>query len=288
MKKVKITIIVFAALFALMLIISLVSSYSYEPIIRYHIWRIGNGAFPCYHWDEEKIISGVKKETLSSLGGSVFRFVDDRHENADDLVAMGPIVISYMQEIVINDNYKQLQKLAAIYILGKLGDSVVELDIHCLIKSLSSQEAIIRQNALKIFMEHIKDKRLIPILLNRLDDREFREEINDYPFSTVFSGDRAITIRMYALKELMCRIKQSDNPLGVDYLKDLDYNTQKWNQVKMTLNNWWEENRDYIYVINQQSKSTFEFAIDHEAKAAGVPTDEYRKTHPWPAENTPK
>jgi hypothetical protein len=44
--------------------------------------------------------------------------------------------------------------------------------------------------------------------------------------------------------------------------------------------NWWNENHDYLY-WNEKYKL---FEIDKEAKKAGTPTKEYRKTHPWPKE----
>jgi len=37
---------------------------------------------------------------------------------------------------------------------------------------------------------------------------------------------------------------------------------------------------DYVYWSEKDNS----FIIDQEAKAAGIPTDEYRKTHPWPTE----
>jgi hypothetical protein len=40
----------------------------------------------------------------------------------------------------------------------------------------------------------------------------------------------------------------------------------------------WGESKQYIYI----DRSFFE--IDEEAKSAGISTDEYRKTHPWPKE----
>jgi hypothetical protein len=40
---------------------------------------------------------------------------------------------------------------------------------------------------------------------------------------------------------------------------------------------WWEENKDYLYWSDKDNH----FVIDEEAKAAGIPTEEYRKNHPW-------
>ncbi|MFC1524966.1 HEAT repeat domain-containing protein [Planctomycetota bacterium] len=47
---------------------------------------------------------------------------------------------------------------------------------------------------------------------------------------------------------------------------------------------WIDENYDYICWSNEKDY----FVIDQEAKTAGIPTDEYRKTHPWPKQDKPE
>jgi hypothetical protein len=41
---------------------------------------------------------------------------------------------------------------------------------------------------------------------------------------------------------------------------------------------WWNTNGNYLYWSEEEDH----FVVDEEAKAAGIPTEEYRKTHPWP------
>jgi hypothetical protein len=50
------------------------------------------------------------------------------------------------------------------------------------------------------------------------------------------------------------------------------------------IDEWWRINKNYLFWDDKTNK----FKMDEEAKAAFIWTDEYRKTHPWPKENTPK
>ncbi|MFA5795120.1 MAG: HEAT repeat domain-containing protein [Candidatus Brocadiia bacterium] len=44
---------------------------------------------------------------------------------------------------------------------------------------------------------------------------------------------------------------------------------------------WWNTNNQYLYWSEKEGH----FVVDQEAKAAGIPTEEYRKTHPWSKED---
>lgn len=46
---------------------------------------------------------------------------------------------------------------------------------------------------------------------------------------------------------------------------------------------WLKDNQLYLYWDNTKEI----YLINQEAKAAGIPTEEYRKTHPWPTDNKP-
>jgi hypothetical protein len=75
------------------------------------------------------------------------------------------------------------------------------------------------------------------------------------------------------------------NPV-FDALKDLTGQDFGWNwrktkeektKVVEQWGKWVNENVNYLY----WSDGANQFVIDQEAKAAGIPTEEYRKTHPW-------
>ena len=51
-------------------------------------------------------------------------------------------------------------------------------------------------------------------------------------------------------------------------------------KVFKIIKNWWDNNKDYFYWSDAENH----FVIDEKAKAIGIPTEEYRKTHPWPKE----
>jgi hypothetical protein len=40
---------------------------------------------------------------------------------------------------------------------------------------------------------------------------------------------------------------------------------------------WWELNKNYLYWSDKENH----FVIDEDAEKAIIPTEEYRKTHPW-------
>lgn len=61
------------------------------------------------------------------------------------------------------------------------------------------------------------------------------------------------------------------------YKPGLSMEEQK--SVITDLSKWWQANRNYL--IWEENK----FILDQEAQTAGIPTDEYRKTHPWPKTN---
>lgn len=77
-----------------------------------------------------------------------------------------------------------------------------------------------------------------------------------------------------------------------DALKDLtgqdfgwDWRKTKEEKVKVIeqWEKWVNENVNYLYWSDEANQ----FIVDQEAKAAGVPTDQYRKTHLWPKEKEP-
>lgn len=51
---------------------------------------------------------------------------------------------------------------------------------------------------------------------------------------------------------------------------------------------WWKENKNYLYwssyLSDVSDRKYYRYFIDKEAKKAGIPTEEYRKTYPWPKE----
>ncbi|MFA5794300.1 MAG: HEAT repeat domain-containing protein [Candidatus Brocadiia bacterium] len=76
--------------------------------------------------------------------------------------------------------------------------------------------------------------------------------------STVSAG------ALFALKQLTDQLFSNENE---------DTLTKKWKQ-------WWNDNKSFLYWSDKVNN----FIVDEEAKAVGIPTKEYRKTHPWPKE----
>ncbi|MFC1524962.1 HEAT repeat domain-containing protein [Planctomycetota bacterium] len=88
------------------------------------------------------------------------------------------------------------------------------------------------------------------------------------------------------LKGLMTIIDFDNSVLRAEVIDEINKLIDKKNRnlVIEKLKEWWRENKDYLY----WSEKDGHFVIDQEAKAAGIPTEEYRKTHPWPEENESK
>ena len=68
-------------------------------------------------------------------------------------------------------------------------------------------------------------------------------------------------------------------------LKQIPYYTEKYKpglsvegqrKIVMEIDEWWRANENYL------DWNSDKFIMDEEAKTAGIPTDKYRKTHPWP------
>ncbi|MBI5779454.1 MAG: hypothetical protein HZA49_08365 [Planctomycetes bacterium] len=78
------------------------------------------------------------------------------------------------------------------------------------------------------------------------------------------------------------RIAQFENPnswIANHMLQLFHYGTPLCeNKIDNKFIKWWEENNKYLYWSSEE----YRFVVDAEAKQAEVPTEEYRKTNPWP------
>jgi len=109
-----------------------------------------------------------------------------------------------------------------------------------------------------------KDKNLI--LLNIIYATSVPRDKSAFNLLFELMGNRDVSIQESALSQLK-------------YLFHNDFGTQK----ELWLS-WFHENGSYLYWVESILNDRC-FAIDQEAKTAGIPTDEYRKTHPWPKDN---
>lgn len=57
-----------------------------------------------------------------------------------------------------------------------------------------------------------------------------------------------------------------------------DLSLEEQDKLIQEIKEWFFVNKDYLFY------TTKGFLLDEEAKKAGIPTEEYRKTHPWPKE----
>jgi hypothetical protein len=119
----------------------------------------------------------------------------------------------------------------------------------------------------------------IPVLMKELTiNNEWGIEILDVINSRV-SYDK----RRGKLEPTIIDVINNHFPLRFNYTSRLSKQDKIKEIKRITL--WWNENKDYLFWDEQYNK----YIVDEEAKISGIPTDEYRKTHPWPKEpNKPK
>lgn len=92
------------------------------------------------------------------------------------------------------------------------------------------------------------------------------------------------TLDILGQKQALSTLKSYIRHLGTfSFEKDTPENIES--QIKI-IEQWWQQNKDSIYW--QRYRYGGNLLIDQESKAVGIPTDEYRKTHPWPKEDKPK
>jgi len=258
MKKIIIGVIVL-----LLLIILFATLNQQYLLIRYHIWRLG-GADVLPEEFYKRFYDGEHEAGRPTIFAQVAD-KDFRQRNADALVKIGLPAIPYIKEVIISNNYRPIQKIAAIYVLRELGTSILKQNIDVLITTaLSDKEPIVRFNAICALGE-IEDKKIIPILIGKLEDKEIGAA--EYP--GLDSICRCFTIRGEALHTLRWIIRDSK-------IRLIDTGTinspEKWIEIKQTLTAWWEENKNYLYIFRQKNlwgNDEWGFAIDQEAKAAG-------------------
>lgn len=256
------------------LIITIVVIINYKwLLIKYHIWRLGGATPPLYDLYEKAVVENYGPSFIFVLG------VDYRGNNADALVRMGKEVIPYLKEI-INNNYKPIQKLAALYIFNKINNSALNENIDIIIKASEDKDAVVRYQAIKIISK-IRDKKVIPILIERLEDKGIGG--STYPALSIISKPR--TLRAFALEQLISITEEGNSLAKTINISpdDLAFSDEKWIELKKIFSKWWDNNKDYIYCDPAREMTRY-FRIDEEAKKSGIPTDEYRKTYPWPKE----
>lgn len=169
--------------------------------------------------------------------------------------------------------------IEALITLGEIQDPKAVIP---LIKDLKSSRRRIR-SAAAWALGSIKDSRAVIPLIETLGDS------ND---------DNVSSHAMWALGEIKdCRAVEPlinvltntdkrvvDTAFGaLIKITEHDFGNKKDNKNPELWKKWWKENKDYIYWSDKENKSL----IDEEAKKTGIPTDEYRKTHPWHKEDKP-
>jgi len=122
------------------------------------------------------------------------------------------------------------------------------------------------------------DPRIIPIIIGKLEYyKGFYPKIFDSKCRYADLDDYSIDDKIDMVNEHFQALKDlTGQDFGWDWRKTKEEKAQVIEQwVK-----WVNENVSYLYWTDKSNQ----FIIDQEAKAAGILTDEYRKTHPWPKE----
>lgn len=117
----------------------------------------------------------------------------------------------------------------------------------------------------EIGARYYNHKEIIPMLIQSIDD-----ETAD-PFFT----DATISLIAAIFLEIL------GAPVTENAIYEAEDNKESINELKEKCNKFWAENNSFLYWSN--TKNTF--LVDHEAKAAGIPTEQYRQSHPWPMED---
>lgn len=91
--------------------------------------------------------------------------------------------------------------------------------------------------------------------------------------------DENVEIRDWAAETIMTFLARREFPKYI-FGKSIEEQRDGINEIKK----WYLVNKDFLYWDYDKTR----FYIDDEAKTAGIPTDEYRKTHPWPKEEKDK
>lgn len=168
-------------------------------------------------------------------------------------------------------------QLNAILTLGVIGDPRA---VEPLIPFLQHENVKFRERAVYALARIGDPKAVIP-LIDILENTDENARVRALSAAALgrMNAYRAIESLIKALddeKEDVCKyvLMSLIKITGKDFKNDPD------NKSSALWKGWWKQNKDYLYWCEK----TKHFVVDEEAKKAGIPTEEYRKTHPWPKE----
>jgi hypothetical protein len=183
-------------------------------------------------------------------------------------------------QIGIAHGFKNTEKLE--YILFNDRDDKVRIDAVLALGEIRDDKS------LKALMRYVKtqpwcmpSKMLCIRMLINSHNKTIIGELIDFS-CTCAGADYDLTTNKVGY-ELNCIIYNSPR-WEPKWEQGEEYYEQYYKDYAERIKEWWDRNKDYLYWNNSINR----FIIDDEAMAAGIPTDEYHKTHPWPKEDKPK
>lgn len=176
----------------------------------------------------------------------------------------------------------------SISILSRVKGQRVSKDLEVAIRDKS---ALVRDEAALIYIElGLRVKDVIPqlieilevgILVKDLDMNSLLQNETDRRLVRFFEPyQKNVIVYIYLDTHVIPSLNFLMGLTGTQWGYNMNKSRKENEESIRQMRKWWQENKDYLYWSDKENH----FVIDEGAKAAGIPTEEYRKTHPWPKE----
>ena len=179
---------------------------------------------------------------------------------------------SHIVKWVDSENEKLSKATINISHLMPTESSVI---IDKLIRKINNSNEEVKEAAIDALVR-IGHPVVIPYLIKELADLEEKEKqrLNIERSPRVSEAPLWFRKSLLMAREIVPKIKYL---FGSDFGYKLDGDEKENRLAVKRFEKWHEGNKSYLYRYTKGR-----IAIDKEAKKAGIPTEEYRKTHPWP------
>jgi len=291
LKSKKIIIIVLLILAISIIIFSFIKNETALTVL-YHWWMVSifkdysdNHMFPLAYYGDIALPYVIKGTESKNQRLKEYSFeILSKMTGFETTEATRKHLLSFMLNILKNDINSADRMFAAISIEAIKREKAIE-DLHPYLYDKSDM----LKDGIALILAKYHQVEVIPQLIEILQvglwlDKDALDKI----------GDRAKYVYLTLIdkpgnKLQGCTyshtIERAHNLLFVLLGTSVSYNPNesltKKEQAISKLEEWWQENNDYLYWSDKENH----FVVNEEAKKAGIPTEEYRKTHPWPKEN---
>lgn len=245
-----------------------------------------------YWWRAKKSLTSggesieIFADKLDKIGAKVFPVIYDKLKSPDDTDReTAVLILKYLENkdstlILIKSLLREKElsvKKLMVEVLGVIGDKAA---IGILRKELAKSPPEILQSDIVISLARLRERTSIPYLINILNKGEAYYEKSITDVKNIYDGHtRIVKANIYYRTHIFDEsFRQLRDLLGPVFKYNRNGTLQQQQNDLKTLEHWWKENKDYLY----WSEKDVHFVVDEEAKTAGIPTEEYRKTHPWP------